>query len=171
VQTGVADVERCTPQRSNTVRQKITPFLWFNDNAEEAANFYVSVFPDSRITDIARMGEGGPALTVAFTLNGEDFVGLNGGPVHAFTEAVSFVIDCETQAEVDRYWETLTAGGGQPGDCGWLKDRFGLSWQVVPRRLPELLTDPDPARAQRAMQAMMQMHKLDIAVLEAAANG
>ncbi|MFN8674832.1 MAG: VOC family protein [Thermomicrobiales bacterium] len=153
------------------MRQKITPFLWFNDNAEEAATFYVSVFPNSKLTDVARMGEGGPALTVVFTLDGEDFVGLNGGPVHAFTEAVSFVIDCETQAEVDRYWETLTADGGQPGDCGWLKDRFGLSWQVVPRRLPELLTDPDPARAQRAMQAMMQMHKIDIATLEAAANG
>ena len=153
------------------MRQKITPFLWFNDNAEEAANFYVSVFPNSRIADTARMGEGGPVLTVAFTLNGEDFVGLNGGPVHSFSEAVSFVIDCETQEEVDRYWEALTADGGQPGDCGWLKDRFGLSWQVVPRRLPELLTDPDPARAGRAMQAMMQMHKLDIAALEAAANG
>ena len=153
------------------MRQKITPFLWFNDNAEEAATFDVSVFPNSKLTDVARMGEGGPALTVAFTLDGEDFVGLNGGPVHAFTEAVSFVIDCETQAEVDRYWETLTADGGQPGDCGWLKDRFGLSWQVVPRRLPELLADLDPARAQRAMQAMMQMHKIDIAALEAAANG
>ena len=153
------------------MRQKITPFLWFNDNAEEAAAFYVSVFPHSKITDIARMGEGGPALTVAFTLDGEDFVGLNGGPVHHFTEAVSFVIDCETQAEVDRYWDALTADGGQPGDCGWLKDRFGLSWQVVPRRLPELLTDPDPARSQRALQAMMTMHKLDIAALEAAADG
>ncbi|MDQ2652088.1 MAG: VOC family protein [Chloroflexota bacterium] len=153
------------------MRQKITPFLWFNDNAEEAANFYVSVFPNSKLIDVARMGEGGPALTVAFTLDGQDFVGLNGGPVHSFTEAVSFVIDCETQEEVDRYWKTLTADGGQPGDCGWLKDRFGLSWQVVPRRLPELLTDPDPARAQRAMQAMMQMHKIDIAALEAAANG
>ncbi len=153
------------------MRQKITPFLWFNDNAEEAATFYVSVFPNSKLTDVARMGEGGPALTVVFTLDGEDFVGLNGGPVHAFTEAVSFVIDCETQAEVDRYWETLTADGGQPGDCGWLKDRFGLSWQVVPRRLPELLTDPDPARAQRAMQAMMQMHKIDIAAIEAARKG
>ena len=153
------------------MRQLITPFLWFVDNAEEAANYYVSVFPNSKISDIARMGEGGPALTVAFTLDGQDFVGLNGGPVHAFTEAVSFVIDCETQADVDRYWETLTADGGQPGDCGWLKDRFSLSWQVVPRRLPELLTDPDPARAQRAMQAMMQMHKIDIAALEAAANG
>ena len=153
------------------MRQKITPFLWFVDNAEEAANYYVSVFPNSKVSDIARMGEGGPALTVAFSLDGQDFVGLNGGPVHAFTEAVSFVIDCETQADVDRYWETLTADGGQPGDCGWLKDRFGLSWQVVPRRLPELLTDPDPARAQRAMQAMMQMHKIDIGALEAAANG
>ncbi|MEZ4562292.1 MAG: VOC family protein [Thermomicrobiales bacterium] len=153
------------------MRQKITPFLWFNDNAEEAAAFYLAVFPNSKLTDVARMGEGGPALTVAFTLDGEDFVGLNGGPVHAFTEAVSFVIDCETQEEVDHYWEALTADGGQPGDCGWLKDRFGLSWQVVPRRLPELLTDPDPTRAQRAMQAMMQMHKIDIAVLEAAANG
>ena len=153
------------------MRQKITPFLWFVDSAEEAANYYVSVFPNSKVSDIARMGEGGPALTVAFSLDGQDFVGLNGGPVHAFTEAVSFVIDCETQADVDRYWETLTADGGQPGDCGWLKDRFGLSWQVVPRRLPELLTDPDPARAQRAMQAMMQMHKIDIGALEAAANG
>ena len=153
------------------MRQKITPFLWFNDNAEEAANFYASVFPNSKINDIARMGDGGPALTVAFTLDGENFVGLNGGPVHAFTEAVSFVIDCETQEEVDRYWEALTVDGGQPGDCGWLKDRFGLSWQVVPRQLPELLTDPDPAPAQRALQAMMQMHKIDIATLETAANG
>ncbi|MFT4038782.1 MAG: VOC family protein [Thermomicrobiales bacterium] len=152
------------------MRQSITPFLWFDDAAEAAAAFYCSVFPDSRITDVARMGEGGPALTVAFTLDGQDFVAMNGGPIHPFTEAVSFVIDCETQQDVDRYWEALTAGGGVPGDCGWLRDRYGLAWQVVPRRLPELLTDPDPARAARALQAMMTMHKIDIAALDAAAD-
>lgn len=153
------------------MRQKITPFLWFNDNAEEAANFYVTVFPNSQINDIARMGEDGPALTVSLTLDGEDFVAMNGGPAHTFTEAVSFVIDCETQEEVDRYWVSLIADGGRPDACGWLKDRFGLSWQVVPRRLPELMTDPDPARAQRTFEALMQMQKIDIAALEAAANG
>lgn len=152
------------------MRQSITPFLWFDNAAEEAAAFYCSVFPNSQITDVARLGDGGPALTVAFTLDGQDFVALNGGPLHPFTEAVSFVIDCETQQDVDRYWEALTAGGGAPGDCGWLRDRYGLAWQVVPRRLPELLTDPDPARANRALQAMMTMHKIDIAALDAAAD-
>lgn len=153
----------------------LTPCLWFDTEAEEAANFYVSVFPNSRITEITHFGEAGPrpaelVLTVEFELDGQPFTALNGGPEFAFTEAVSFQIDCADQAEVDRYWETLTTGGGQEGECGWLKDRYGLSWQVVPRRLVELLTDPDPGRAQRAMRAMLSMRKIVIAEAEAAAD-
>jgi predicted 3-demethylubiquinone-9 3-methyltransferase (glyoxalase superfamily) len=156
--------------------QKITPFLWFDGQAEEAARFYVSLFPDSRIDKITRSpadtpsGPAGSVLTVEFTLAGSRFVGLNGGPMYRFTEAVSFHIACADQAEVDRYWEALLAGGTE-SQCGWLKDRWGLSWQVVPNRLHELLNDPDPARARRAVEAMLKMKKLVIADMERAADG
>jgi predicted 3-demethylubiquinone-9 3-methyltransferase (glyoxalase superfamily) len=155
--------------------QRITPFLWFDGQAEEAASFYVSVFPNSKIINVVRNVAGGPGpagsvLTVAFELDGLAFVGLNGGPHFKFTEAISFVINCQSQEEVDSYWEKLTAGGGSPVQCGWLKDRFGLSWQVTPTILPELLSNPDPAKAGRAMQAMMTMIKIDIAKLKQAAE-
>jgi len=155
----------------------ITPNLWFDGDAEEAAAFYVSLFPDSRIDAVHRSPADNPStrkgevLFVEFTLAGQPFAGINGGPQYRFTEAVSFSIDCADQAEVDRYWEALTADGGQEVACGWCKDRFGLSWQVVPRRLGELLSSSDRAAAERAMQAMMKMIKLDVAVLEAAAKG
>jgi len=151
----------------------ITPFLWFDTEAEEAANFYTSLFPNSRILDVTRYGSAGPGdeakvMTVSFELNGQKFVGLNGGPAHTFSEAVSFVVDCEDQDEVDSYWEQLS-DGGEEGPCGWLKDRFGLSWQIVPTALPRLLTDPDPEKAQRVLEAMMQMKKIEIDDLERAA--
>jgi predicted 3-demethylubiquinone-9 3-methyltransferase (glyoxalase superfamily) len=154
----------------------ITPFLWFDTQAEEAASFYTGLFPNSHITDVTRYGSSGPGedglvMTVAFELDGRKFVALNGGPQYAFTEAVSFVVDCETQEEVDRYWDALTADGGAEGRCGWCKDRFGLSWQIVPAALRRLLTDPDPERAQRAMACMLELSKLDVAKLEAAAAG
>jgi predicted 3-demethylubiquinone-9 3-methyltransferase (glyoxalase superfamily) len=152
------------------------PCLWFDTQGEEAAAFYVSVFPRSRIHAVSRYGpeqpeREGTALTVDFELDGQRFVALNGGPQFTFSEAISFQIPCADQAEVDRYWEALTADGGRGDQCGWLKDRFGLSWQVVPTRLPELLSDPDAERANRAMKAMMGMQKLDIAALEKAADG
>jgi predicted 3-demethylubiquinone-9 3-methyltransferase (glyoxalase superfamily) len=158
-----------------TIAQKIAPFLWFDTQAEEAANFYVGVFRNSRITKVLRNGDAGPGpkgsvLTISFELEGQPFVALNGGPNHLFSPAVSFVVNCQTQEEVDYYWDHLVAGG-KPVQCGWLTDRFGLSWQVVPAQFPELLTHPDPATAQRVMQAMMQMVKLDIAVLQKAAQG
>jgi predicted 3-demethylubiquinone-9 3-methyltransferase (glyoxalase superfamily) len=155
---------------------KITSFLWYDTQAEEAADLYTSVFPNSKITDIARYGEAGPGtpgsvMTVAFELDGQPFVALNGGPQHfAFNESVSFQIDCGDQNEVDHYWNALS-DGGEEGPCGWLKDRFGLSWQVVPVRLVELLTDPDRERAQRATKAMLEMKKIDVAGLERAADG
>ncbi len=153
----------------------ITPWLWFDGQAEEAANFYVSVFPNSTITDVSRNGDAGPGqpgtvLTVTFELDGHPFAGLNGGPEFHFTEAVSFQIDCADQAEVDRYWERLIADGGEESMCGWLRDRYGVSWQVVPRQLGQLLDDPDRGRAARAMQAMLGMRKLDVAALQAAAD-
>jgi predicted 3-demethylubiquinone-9 3-methyltransferase (glyoxalase superfamily) len=146
--------------------QKITPFLWFDTNAEEAANFYTSVFPNSKITSIVRYGDAGPGpkgtvMVVVFELEGQRFIALNGGPQFKFTEAVSFVVNCETQDEVDRRWEQLSEGG-QKGRCGWLKDRFGLSWQVVPAIIPQLLQDKDPEKSQRVMRAVQQMDKLDI---------
>jgi predicted 3-demethylubiquinone-9 3-methyltransferase (glyoxalase superfamily) len=155
--------------------QKITPFLWFDTQAEEAASFYVSIFKNSGILDVSRYGEGGPGpagsvMIMTFELDGQRFTALNGGPQYVFTEAISFQIACEGQDEVDHYWDSLT-DGGEPGPCGWLKDRFGVSWQVVPSALPRLLGDPDPGRSQRAMAAMMQMGKLDIAALEKAADG
>lgn len=155
----------------------ITPCLWFDGNGEEAASFYASLFPDSCVDAVHRApadypsGKAGDALTVEFTLCGRRFQGLNGGPQFKFTEAVSFSIACEDQAEVDRYWDALTADGGEASACGWVKDRFGLSWQVVPKRLPELLADPDPGRARRAMESMMTMGKIDIAAIERAADG
>jgi predicted 3-demethylubiquinone-9 3-methyltransferase (glyoxalase superfamily) len=153
----------------------INPCLWFDGAAEDAANLYVSIFPDSRVGEIARYGEAGPGpkgavMTVQFELDGHPMLALNGGPLYRFSEAVSFQVHCETQAEVDRYWTALSEGG-QGGPCGWLKDRFGLSWQVVPNALPRFLGDPDPQRVRRTAEAMFKMSKLDIAALEAAAAG
>ncbi len=153
----------------------ITPFLWFESQAEEAARFYVSVFPSSRITQTTRYGEEGPGpqgtvMTVAFELDGQEFVALNGGPQFSFSQAVSFVVNCETQAEVDAFWEKLSAGGKQV-QCGWLTDRYGVPWQIVPTALGRLLGDRDPQRSRRVMSAMMQMKKLDVAELERAYAG
>jgi len=154
---------------------KIVPNLWFDTQAVEAAEFYCSVFPSSRIVSTARYTEAGPGepgtvMTVEFELDGQRFVGINGGPQFVFDEAVSFQIDCQDQAEVDYYWERLT-DGGEESQCGWLKDRFGLSWQVVPRGMEELFSDPDPEKARRAMQAMLGMRKLDVEALRNAAEG
>lgn len=155
---------------------KITPCLWFDGNAEEAAAFYTGLFPDSWIDAVVRSPADNPStakgevILVQFTLSGRAFTGLNGGPLFSFTEAVSFQIECADQAEVDRYWNALTADGGSASQCGWCKDRFGLSWQVVPRRMLELLASPDRGAAERAMQAMMGMGKLDVAAIEAAAR-
>lgn len=155
--------------------QKITPCLWFDGNAEEAANFYVTLLPDSRVDEVVRSptdypaGKAGDVLTIDFTLAGQRFVGLNGGPEFKFNEAVSFQIHTEDQAETDRLWDALVAEGGKPVQCSWLTDRFGLSWQIVPKRLTQLIADPDRAKAKRAMEAMMGMVKIDIAELERAA--
>lgn len=156
--------------------QKVTPFIWYESQAEEAARFYVSLIPDSRIETITRSPSDNPSvqegavLTVEFTLGGVRYIGLNGGPHFKLNEAFSMMIACADQVETDRLWDALCEGG-EPSRCGWLKDRWGLSWQITPVRMLELLNDPDPARAKRAMQAMMTMAKLDIAALEAAANG
>jgi predicted 3-demethylubiquinone-9 3-methyltransferase (glyoxalase superfamily) len=157
------------------MQQKIIPNLWFDTEAEEAANFYISVFENSRIVNVARYtdvgpGEPGTVMTVEFDLDGHRFVGINGGPQFQFDEAVSFQISCETQDEVDYYWERLTEGG-EESQCGWLKDRYGLSWQVVPTGMEEVFSDPDPERAKRAMTAMLEMRKLDIEALRSAADG
>jgi predicted 3-demethylubiquinone-9 3-methyltransferase (glyoxalase superfamily) len=159
---------------SNRV-QKITPFLWFDHQAEEAAAFYTSVFPNSKITAVTRYGESGPGpagsvMTVAFELDGQPFTALNGGPYFKFTEAVSFVVHCETQQEVDEFWAKLSAGG-QEVQCGWLKDKYGLSWQIVPTVLIEMMKDQNSARKGRVVKAFMQMKKLEIAGLEAAYRG
>jgi len=156
---------------------KITPSLWFDGNAEEAARFYTGLFPDSRIEAVSRAPADNPStaagevLLVTFTLAGQRFTGINGGPQFRFTEAVSFEIDCADQAEVDRYWDALVEGGGEHGQCGWLTDRFGLSWQVVPRQLGDYVGGPDPAGAARAMGAMLRMQKLDVEALRAAYEG
>jgi predicted 3-demethylubiquinone-9 3-methyltransferase (glyoxalase superfamily) len=155
--------------------QQIVPNLWFDSEAEQAAAFYTSVFEDSRIVGTTRYPEGSPGeagsvMTVEFELRGQRFVGINGGPMFPFTEAVSFQVDCADQTQVDYFWERLSEGG-QEGQCGWLKDRFGVSWQVVPEGMDAVFADPDPARAQRAMQAMMGMSKLDIRALREAADG
>ncbi len=147
----------------------VTPFLWFNDNAEAAVAFYASVFPDVAVT--SRMQAGGKVMSVTFTVCGQTLIALNGGPHFTFTEAISLFVSCQDQAEVDRYWDALTADGGSPSRCGWLKDKFGLSWQVVPVQLGQLLGDADPVRAQRVMAAMMTMSKLDVAALQAARQG
>jgi predicted 3-demethylubiquinone-9 3-methyltransferase (glyoxalase superfamily) len=157
------------------MQQKITPNLWFDTEAEEAADFYISVFKNSRIVNVAHYTEAGPrpagtAMTVEFELDGQRFVGINGGPQFTFDEAVSFQITCEDQDEVDYYWERLSEGG-EEGQCGWLKDRYGLSWQVVPTGLEEVFGNPDPERARRAMEAMLGMRKLDIDALRSAADG
>ena len=154
--------------------QKITPFLWFDDNAEEAINFYTSIFKNSKIVDMSRYPPNGPGpagklMSATFQLEGQQFMALNGGPTFKFTEAISLFVDCKTQAEVDELWERLSAGG-EKGQCGWLKDKFGLSWQIVPTALGELLGSTDPAKAQRVMQAMLQMTKLDIKGLQQAAE-
>ena len=153
--------------------QKLIPCLWFDTEGEDAANFYTSVFPNSKILNIARYGSAGPrpegtVMTVSFELNGLEFVALNGGPDFTFNEAISFQVSCENQEEVDAYWSKLSEGG-EEGPCGWLKDKFGLSWQIVPTALPKLLGDPDPEKAQRVMAAMLQMKKIEIAELEQAA--
>ena len=159
-----------------TIKQKITPFLWFDSNAEEAMQLYVSLFENSRIVEVTRYGDAGPGpsgtvMTGVFELEGQRFIALNGGPIYKFTEAFSLMVDCETQEEVDRLWDRLIAGGGAPSQCGWLKDRFGLSWQIIPGVLPKLLTDKDRAAAGRAMQAMLKMTKIDIAALKRAFEG
>ena len=156
---------------------KIAPCLWFDGDAEEAATFYTSILPDSRIDRVnpaaadTPSGPQGSVLSVDFTLAGQQFIGLNGGPDFQFNEAISFSIDCEDQAEVDRLWDALVEGGGEHSVCGWLKDRYGVSWQVIPRRLPELVNGPDPQGAARAMQAMLQMTKIDVAKIEEAYEG
>jgi len=156
--------------------QKITTFLWFDNNAEEAMNFYISIFKDSKILSVTRNGEGGPGpkgsvLVGTFQLEGQEFMVLNGGPMFKFTEAISLYVSCETQQEVDDLWTKLTAGGGAPSQCGWLKDKFGLSWQIIPTTLGRLMNDPDPVKAQRVMGAMMQMTKIEIAGLQKAYDG
>ena len=156
--------------------QKITPFLWFDDNAEEAVRFYLSIFNGSKIVHVARYGEAGAevsgrpkgsVMTVAFELEGQEFIALNGGPMFTFSPAVSFVVNCATQEELDKLWEKLSEGG-ETQECGWLKDKYGVSWQIVPTVLGELMSDPDPARSQRVMKAMLQMKKLDMEGLKKA---
>jgi len=154
---------------------KIVPFLWFDNQAEEAASFYTSVFKNSKVGKVVRYGEGGPApkgsvMTVEFELEGQPFVAMNGGPLYKFTEAISFAVDCKSQEEVDRLWAKLSAGGEEQC-CGWLKDKFGLSWQIVPTALVEMLGDPDPEKAQRVTEAMLKMKKIDIGTLRRAYDG
>jgi predicted 3-demethylubiquinone-9 3-methyltransferase (glyoxalase superfamily) len=154
--------------------QKITPFLWFDDNAEEAMNFYVSIFRNSKVGRVTRYGDAGPGkkgsvMSATFQLEGQEFQALNGGPHYHFTPAISLFVSCETQEEVDELWGKLSAGGA-PQPCGWVQDRFGLSWQIIPTILGKLLGDPDPGRSQRAMQAMLKMTKIDIAALKRAAD-
>ena len=156
--------------------KKITPYLWFDNQAEEAVNFYTSIFDNSEILSVNRYGEAGPGeagsvMTIAFRLADQEFVALNGGPIYHFTPAISLSVDCKNQAEVDRLWERLTADGGTPVQCGWLTDKYGLSWQIIPTRLIELISDPDQDKAKRAMAAMMQMVKIDLAAIEAAYRG
>lgn len=156
--------------------QKITPFLWFNGNAEEAMNFYLSIFKNSKVRGVSRYSEAGPGpagsvMVANFTLDGIDFMALNGGPKFKFNESVSFVVNCQNQQEVDELWEKLSSQGGKPGQCGWLKDKFGVSWQIVPTALGELMKDKDPQKSKRVMQAMFQMNKIDIDALMRAREG
>lgn len=156
--------------------QKITPYLWFDDQAEEAVNFYTSIFKNSKILNVSRYPEGAPGpagkvMTATFELDGQEFMALNGGPQYKFTEAISFLVNCKTQKEVDELWEKLS-DGGEEGPCGWLKDKFGVSWQIIPTALGEMLSDPNPSKAQRVMEAMLKMKKIEIPVLQQAyANG
>jgi predicted 3-demethylubiquinone-9 3-methyltransferase (glyoxalase superfamily) len=152
--------------------RKITPFLWFDDKAEEAMNFYISIFKNSKVLGVSRYGEAGPGpkgtvMTATFQLNGQEFTALNGGPQFKFTEAISFYVDCETQAEVDELWEKLSEGG-EPGQCGWLKDKYGLSWQIIPSALIEMLHDKDAEKAKRVTEAMLKMNKIEIKTLQQA---
>ena len=154
---------------------KITPFLWFDNQAEEAMNFYVSLFKNSKVLNVSRYGEGAPipagtAMSATFELDGQTVMALNGGPQFKFNEAFSFYVDCADQAEVDHFWNKLCEGG-EPGPCGWLKDKFGLSWQIIPKQLGQMLGDPNPDRSRRAMEAMLKMSKIDVATLEKAVNG
>lgn len=153
--------------------QKITPFLWFDNNAEEAMNFYTSLFKDSKILSVTRYNDAGPnmneqVMTASFELAGQEFMVLNGGPLFKFNESISFFVNCKTQAEVDELWDKLTADGGEPSQCGWLKDKFGLSWQIIPEALGKMLGDPDPAKSKRVMEAMLKMQKIDTRVLQQA---
>jgi predicted 3-demethylubiquinone-9 3-methyltransferase (glyoxalase superfamily) len=155
--------------------RRITPFLWFNNQAEEAANFYVSIFDNSKIVRVVRYGDAGPGpkgsvMIVEFELDGQAFIALNGGPHFKFTEAISFSVDCGSQEEIDRFWRTLSEGGEEV-QCGWLKDKYGLSWQIVPWALPQMLSDPDPGKSKRVMDAMLKMKKLDIQALQTAYRG
>ncbi len=155
---------------------KITPFLWFDNQAEEAMNFYVSLFDNSKIVNVSRYGEGAPVpagtvMSASFELDGQTVMALNGGPMYQLTEAFSFFVSCETQEEVDHFWNNLTANGGEEGQCGWLKDKFGLSWQIVPSALGQMLGDPDPDKSRRTMEAMLKMKKIDVPTLRQAYNG
>ncbi len=155
--------------------QKITPYLWFDNQAEEAVNFYTSIFKNSKITNLSRYPEGGPGpagmvMTATFELDGQEFIALNGGPQYKFTEAISFLVDCKTQKEVDELWTKLSAEG-EEGPCGWLKDKFGVSWQIIPTALGEMLSDPNPAKAQKVMEAMLKMKKIEIPLLQQAYEG
>jgi predicted 3-demethylubiquinone-9 3-methyltransferase (glyoxalase superfamily) len=165
----------CITNSPENYMQKITPFLWFDNQAEEAANFYVSIFKNSKIETISRYGDAGPGpkgsvMIVQFQLEGQHFTALNGGPIFSFTPAVSLLVDCQTQDEVDELWQKLSAGG-KPDRCGWLKDKYGLSWQIVPSALGKLMSDPDPKKSKRVMQAMLQMDKIDINRLQQAYQG
>jgi len=171
--TGETRHQLTISRRKDDTLQKITPCLWFDTEGEEAANFYTSVFPNSRIVHVARYGAAGPrpegtVMTVTFELDGQEFLALNGGPQFTFDEAISFQVSCETQEEVDAFWSALSEGG-EEGPCGWLKDKFGLSWQIVPTVLPELLGDSDAEKSQRVMRAMLEMKKIEIDALERAA--
>src|SRR5213593_147569 len=162
------EIRRLKEQTMTTIAQKITPFLWYDNQAEEAANFYVSIFKNSKVGNTVRYGDAGPGpkgtvMIVTFQLAGQEFTALNGGPRFKFTEAISFVVNCETQEEIDHFWEKLTADGGQESMCGWLKDKFGLSSQIVPTDLPKLMQSGDAKKSERVMQAILQMKKLDIA--------
>ena len=150
--------------------QKITPFLWFDTQAEDAMNFYVSIFKNSKVNGVSR-GPDGKAFTVSFELNGQEFMGLNAGPHHKFNEAISMYVDCNDQTEVDYYWDALIADGGEESMCGWLKDKFGLSWQIIPKQLGELMGDPDPEKSGRVTQAMLKMQKIIVADLQKAYEG
>ena len=151
--------------------KKITPFLWFDTQAEEAMNYYVSIFKNSKVLEVQRQGSDGSVFSVSFELDGQEFVGLNAGPRFKFNESISFLVNCENQKEVDEYWNKLIADGGEESMCGWCKDKFGLWWQIIPKQLGELMGDPDPEKSQRVMQAMLKMQKISVADLQKAYDG